>query len=198
MSESKTLLLDVLGTLVHDPFYDEVPRFLGMSLEEIYAAKHPTSWVDFESGRIDETAYLGSFWSDPDRPLDADGLVRCIRDAFRFLDGIEPLLADLAAAGVAPHLLSNYPPWWRWIEERLALSRYARWSFVSCAMGVRKPDPRAYTLPAERLGVPPSACVFVDDRPNNVEAAGAVGMDAILFEDAAQLRAALLERQILT
>ena len=39
------LLLDVMGTLVYEPFHTELPAFFGMTLEELYAAKHPTAWI---------------------------------------------------------------------------------------------------------------------------------------------------------
>ena len=35
---------------------------------------------------------------------------------------------------------------------------------ISSEVGLRKPDPAIYELAAERLGLPPDACVFVDDR----------------------------------
>jgi sugar-phosphatase len=42
-----------------------------------------------------------------------------------------------------------------------------------------KPDPEAYLLAAERLGVAPSSCVVVEDAPAGVAAAHAAGMRAI-------------------
>lgn len=43
-------------------------------------------------------------------------------------------------------------------------------------VGVMKPEPEIFLLTAERLGLPPEACVFVDDAPGNVWSAVAVGM----------------------
>ncbi len=48
---------------------------------------------------------------------------------------------------------------------------------------MRKPDPRIYRLTCERLDVTPSASVFVDDNRDNVDAARAVGIEAIHFGD---------------
>jgi hypothetical protein len=39
------LLFDIMSTLVLDPFYQEMPRFFGMTFEELLANKHPTAWV---------------------------------------------------------------------------------------------------------------------------------------------------------
>ena len=43
-----------------------------------------------------------------------------------------------------------------------------------------KPRPEIFRLAADRLGLPPAACVFVDDWDKNVDAARAVGMQAVL------------------
>jgi FMN phosphatase YigB (HAD superfamily) len=95
------------------------------------------------------------------------------------------------------HVLSNYPTWYLMIEERLGLSRYLPWSFVSCRTGVRKPDPEAFLGAARALALPPGACLFIDDHPANVEAARAVGMQALRFEGAASLRAELERERLL-
>ena len=63
--------------------------------------------------------------------------------------------------------------------------------FVSYQLGVRKPAPEAYLKPMKQLQVHPSNCIFVDDRQENCDAAIEVGMEAILFENATQLRTAL-------
>ena len=56
---------------------------------------------------------------------------------------------------------------------------------LSGEVGVRKPDPEIYLLAAERIGLAPEKCVFVDDIPVNVEGARALGMAGILHRDAA-------------
>jgi HAD superfamily hydrolase (TIGR01509 family) len=167
-----------------------------MSLGELVAAKHPEAWKTFELGRCDEAALCASFFADG-RPFDGEALKATMRAAYRYLDGIEELLADLRTAGVPMHALSNYPKWYEMIEERLGLSQYLDWSFVSCKMGVRKPDPEAFVGPARALRVDPSQCLFVDDRAANCEGARAVGMDAIRFTTATDLRRALRQHGIL-
>lgn len=61
--------------------------------------------------------------------------------------------------------------------------------FISAEVGLLKPDPRIYRLALERLGVAPQEAVFVDDFPENVAGARAVGMHAIQFRDSGQARA---------
>ncbi len=185
-------LFDVMGTLVYDPFYAEVPAFFDMTLDELIAVKDPTAWLEFERGELDEATFLARFFADG-RPFDGPGLKTCMAEAFRPLEGVEALLEELGATGRAVHALSNYAPWYSLIEERLRLSRWLEWSFVSCDTGVRKPDHEAYLGPARALGVEPSACLFVDDREENCAAARAVGMPALHFTSVAELRVQLGE-----
>src|SRR3712207_8081116 len=50
---------------------------------------------------------------------------------------------------------------------------------ISGEEGVRKPDPKIYALGAERAGLEPEACVFVDDLPGNLKPARAMGMTTV-------------------
>jgi epoxide hydrolase-like predicted phosphatase len=49
----------------------------------------------------------------------------------------------------------------------------------SCKVGMRKPDPRIYGIACERLGVPASASVFLDDIGGNLKIARGLGMTTI-------------------
>lgn len=51
---------------------------------------------------------------------------------------------------------------------------------ISGEVGLRKPDPAIYRLAADRLGLAPTACVFVDDLERNVEVARELGMVGIV------------------
>ncbi|MER9917779.1 MULTISPECIES: HAD-IA family hydrolase [unclassified Mesorhizobium] len=48
--------------------------------------------------------------------------------------------------------------------------------------GILKPDPRAYALVTEALGLPSGACVFVDDQQRNVDGGRAAGMRTVHFD----------------
>lgn len=61
----------------------------------------------------------------------------------------------------------------------------------SWELGVAKPDPRAFAVAAERMGVEVTECFFTDDRPENADAAARAGMVAHHFTDVAGLRVAL-------
>jgi HAD superfamily hydrolase (TIGR01509 family) len=185
-----------MGTLVYDPFFAIVPAYFGMTLDTLLREKHPTAWIEFELGRVDEATFLPQFFRDQ-RAYDHAGLKEAMRKGYAWLDGIEPLLAELRTAGVPMHALSNYATWYRMIEQRLGLGRYVAWSFVSCETGFRKPDPQAYLHAATVLGVDVAQCLFVDDRESNCAGARAVGMGAIRFEGVDALRRSLVERGIM-
>lgn len=51
-------------------------------------------------------------------------------------------------------------------------------------MGLHKPDPEIFRLGAERAGLAPADCVFVDDLKENCAGAEAVGMTPILHRGA--------------
>ncbi|WP_017594932.1 HAD family hydrolase [Nocardiopsis potens] len=61
----------------------------------------------------------------------------------------------------------------------------------SARLGFAKPDARVYAVAATMAGAPAGRCLFIDDSPDNVAAAGAVGMRAVLARGAAGLRTAL-------
>ena len=52
--------------------------------------------------------------------------------------------------------------------------------FVSSTIGHRKPDPPAFAHVAQAIGVPAAAVLFFDDLAENVAAARAFGMQAVL------------------
>jgi len=189
-------LFDVMDTLVEEPFYARAPAFLGMTLDALLGQKHPTAWAEFERAEIDEATLFARFFRDG-RAFDHVGLKRALTAEYRWVPGMEALLAELVARGHGLHALSNYPEWFRLIEEQLGLSRYLAWTFVSCLTGVRKPDARAYTGAVAALGVPAGECLFVDDREENCAAARAQGLQAIRFRGATELRAELARRGLL-
>ena len=93
--------------------------------------------------------------------------------------------------------LSNYPIWFDRLVEKLDLQQYMDSMFVSYQLGVRKPDPRAYLKPVQQLSTTADNCLFIDDRLDNCQAASSVGMDAIVFQNSAQLRQELQQRGLL-
>jgi len=100
------------------------------------------------------------------------------------------LAREIKASGTKIAILSNMPfdllgelrNKFDWLKEFDVLT----WS---CELGIIKPHPAIYQACLERLGCEAERALFFDDRPRNVEGAKRVGMEAHVFESAAQARA---------
>lgn len=71
------------------------------------------------------------------------------------------------------------------LEHVVGLHRYALDVLRSDLAGVMKPDPRIYLEAERRFGLSPAKTVFIDDRPENVDAACARGWQAFVHRDPA-------------
>ena len=65
-------------------------------------------------------------------------------------------------------------------QARFGLEQLVDVVVYSHEIGVAKPDPRAYLVLCERLGVAPEELVFLDNRAPNVGAARSLGVHALL------------------
>ena len=80
-----------MDTLCTEPYLTAVPQFFGMNLQELLAAKHPTSWIEFETGSLTEEEYFTRFFRDG-RPVDGPKLLDCLRENYRWIEGMHALL----------------------------------------------------------------------------------------------------------
>lgn len=92
-------------------------------------------------------------------------------------------------AGVPTGLISN--SWGTRRYDRALLAELFDGVVLSGEEGVRKPAPEIYSLGAERIGLSPSQCVFVDDLPFNLKPAAELGMATVHHRDAAGTAAKL-------
>ncbi|WP_038058214.1 HAD family hydrolase [Thermus amyloliquefaciens] len=95
--------------------------------------------------------------------------------------GAEALLRRLKAQGLKVGVLSNTLPSLRESLAHHGLDRYVDGFFASCTLGVAKPDPRAFQMALEGLGLPPQETLYLDDDPENVEAARRLGLRAEVY-----------------
>jgi epoxide hydrolase-like predicted phosphatase len=115
------------------------------------------------------------------RPLDTDAFLQ-----FSAATGLRvqwPMIHEirrLRDAGVALALLTNnvkeFGDAWRGsfpVDELFPIV------VDSSEVGLRKPDPRIYRLTCEQAGTTPEASVFLDDNPDNVAAARALGIETV-------------------
>jgi putative hydrolase of the HAD superfamily len=84
-------------------------------------------------------------------------------------------------------VLSNSPPGLsQWLADWNVLN-FFEVVFCSGDEGIAKPDPEAFELTLERLGVKPKEAVFIDDTREHVLTAQKLGLQGILFTTAEEL-----------
>jgi len=74
------------------------------------------------------------------------------------------------------------------VNREKGLYGYFDHAFLSTEMGLRKPDKDVFLEVIRRLAVSPSDVVFVDDKSENIAAAGAAGMKTVLFTNPLALK----------
>jgi putative hydrolase of the HAD superfamily len=92
-------------------------------------------------------------------------------------------------AGVKTGLISN--SWGHGRYDRSQFPELFDAVVISGEEGIRKPSKRIYALGAERIGLEPSQCVFVDDLPFNLKPAREMGMRTVLHKDSKETVAEL-------
>jgi putative hydrolase of the HAD superfamily len=118
---------------------------------------------------------------------------------FEALDPNEPmieLMRECKRGGRRMALLTNnvqeWEPLWR---TMLPVDEIFELVIDSGFVGYRKPERQIYEIMLERLGLPASACLFVDDIEVNCEAARELGINAVHYREPdqaiAEVRAAL-------
>jgi putative hydrolase of the HAD superfamily len=192
------VILDLGGVLMREPTAAHLSALGGLcGLDD---AAFAAAWLGedrnaYDAGALTAAEYWSSLGiSDPDR------LERVLAaDADAWSSPNDPLVVwpgALREAGLRVGILSNMP---REQWQRLG-PRYAQWLegcdevTLSFEVGVTKPDEAIYRHCLTRLGVEPRRTLFVDDRHENVAAAGALGIQAIRYAGLDGLRAELAER----
>ena len=94
-------------------------------------------------------------------------------------------------AGVRTGLVSN--SWGKGRYDRSQFPALFDGVVISGEVGLHKPQPQIFQLGAERIGLEPPRCVFVDDLQENCEGAEAIGMTAVLHRGAGETLARLEE-----
>jgi epoxide hydrolase-like predicted phosphatase len=145
--------------------------------------------IAFETGTLPEEEFELQF--APYLGVEAPGLIdRLFAGSAPDHDMIEAV-RRARGAGVATGLVSN--SWGVRRYPRDLLAELFDGVVISAEVGIRKPAPQIYRLGAERLGLEPAACVFVDDLPFNLAPAAELGM-ATVRHRASQETIAELER----
>jgi putative hydrolase of the HAD superfamily len=149
-------------------------------------------WLKMQADKISERDYwktrtrevgrlVGEYWDDLStfvlraRGADPQAVVR---------PEAERAIRAAHAAGIRLAILSNELDlfYGKAFRERLPLLSLFETVVDATYTKVLKPDPRAYAMASEALGLPAAACVFVDDQKRNVDGAVAAGMPAVHFD----------------
>ena len=192
------LLLDLMGTVIYDPYREALEAAIGMDIATAAPLRDPQSWPDFECGVIDEAEFVRRFFvSDNGHQFDMDAFHQVRREGYHFLPGMRELLVSLDGV-VGRYVASNYPVWIEEMGRTFEFDTLFEGVYASCHLGVRKPDPKFFSAILDDLGVQAQDCLFVDDRRANCEAAAELGMQVHLFDGTEALRARLERDGVLT
>ena len=185
MAERTALLIDWGGVMTTNLFasfgaFCEAeglePRVLAESFRHDREARRLL--IDFEEGRVEDDVFSARLAEKlglaPER---AEGMIG------RMMAGaqLEPAMVDAVRtareAGIRTALVSN--SWGTaWYPHDL-LGELFDGLVISGHEGMRKPAPAMYALGAERAGVVPEQCVFVDDLAFNLDPARELGMAVV-------------------
>lgn len=113
------------------------------------------------------------------------------------LPGMTELLKELKERGCGLYGLTNWSYKVYAVLDRVPIFRLLDGKVISSEEHLIKPDLRIYQCLIDRYHLKPSDCIFVDDKQTNVDAAKAVGMNALLFTGSEQLRNDLLQMGVL-
>jgi len=141
-----------------------------------------------ERGEITETEFMQR---TSDELPDGVALSELGQGYFTRLERNEPMLeflVELRGRGLRLALCTNnvreWEPLWRpMIHE---IDELFELVVDSGFVGTRKPEPEIYAIVLERLGLPGTECVFIDDVEDNCIAAAEAGMHPVHFRDARQ------------
>lgn len=107
------------------------------------------------------------------------------------------IVENLKLQGYKTPLLSNTSPSKAYLWNKYGYYDHFSPLLLSYAVGFEKPEPEIYEILLNLLDLPPSACLFIDDKAANIVAARQLGIDGILFCNAEQLIEELAERGII-
>jgi epoxide hydrolase-like predicted phosphatase len=138
--------------------------------------------VGLETGALPEEEFEERFAATLGVP--SPGLIDRMFAGGRPDEAMHEAVRRARSAGIRTGLISN--SWGTSRYDRVLLDTLFDGIVISGEAGVRKPSPEIYALGAEAIGVPPGACVFVDDLTFNLPPAHELGMATVHHIDSGQ------------
>ena len=151
--------------------------------------RHELLLHGFETGQVSLEEYLNRVIFYRPRPFSREEFKEFMFGESQAYPESLALVGRLAAK---PYLLATLNNESLELNEyriaRFKLRDYFQVFLSSCYLGVRKPDDGIYRLALHITQREPGECVFVDDRPLNLECAKELGMKTVQFQNATQLQ----------
>ncbi|HEV2323525.1 MAG TPA: HAD family phosphatase [Terracidiphilus sp.] len=188
----------VLTGLPDAKAHDELLRITGLDAERF---EH-FYWADrhaYDEGKLTGLGFWQKLVRDAGLSLPDSTIEELNRWDARMWTTVDPAMlawhAKVKETGVLTAILSNMGDSvleniereFDWLSSFDALV----WSYQ---LGVAKPDPAIYQYTLKQLGTAAGDTLFIDDKPVNVEAARALGMQALVYTTLAKLRYDLLDQ----
>ncbi len=147
------------------------------------AINHSGLWPELDRGLVPDEEIIATVIRDAG-PLAKD-VERTIFNVGSYLSLCPyalPWLKSLREQGYQLYYLSNYSRFLRSLKpEVLEVTRYMDGGLYSCDVRSIKPEPEIYRLLCSKYHLAPQACVFIDDREENVRTALRLGFTGLLF-----------------
>ena len=153
-------------------------------------AHHLKAFEPWERGELTLQEYLGAVVFYKPRDFSREEFFAAICAQSKQLpDSAMCILKELAASDkcAVGSLNNEARETHEFRMEKFGLREHLKFTFTSCYLGLRKPDPKIYRHALGILGAAPERTLFIDDRLENVAAASAVGMNAVQFTGAEAL-----------
>lgn len=173
---------------------------LGRAMQVVADRDGANPLHELECGRLSEADFLdrlgGALRDELGRDVPMHEFSEQMWAALQPNHEVFDLLCALRDDGYRMALLTNNVREWepRW-RAMFPIDDVFEVVVDSAFVGMRKPDRRIYDLTVERIGVPASSCLFIDDMDVNIAGALDAGLRAVHFRDNAQaiaeIRAAL-------
>jgi glucose-1-phosphatase len=151
------------------------------------------AYEQHETGDLHSSGYFNALRETLNVSLSEDDLVVGWNDIYLgIIPGMVKLLAG-ASQRFPLYAFTNSNPTHQsvWSVRFAAELSIFKTIYVSSELGVRKPDPRSFSLVADRMGVRASEVLFFDDSLENVDGAVSAGMRGVVVESTKDVTVAL-------
>jgi putative hydrolase of the HAD superfamily len=164
---------------------------LGLAMAAIWKRDGANPLFELETGRMTEPDFLRTLGQELTRqlgkPVELHGFGEEYFEHLHPNERMIEYMRDLRGRGYKLAICTNnvreWEPLWR---AKLPVDEIFDVVVDSGFVGARKPEPRIYEITLERLGLPASGALFIDDVELNCQVARELGMEAVWFRSSEQ------------